>query len=351
MSFWGLLARSSPVLGLMAVGFAVRRLRWLTSEAEASLLRLVVNLLYPCLVFGSVVGNEAARSPQNLITAPAAGVASLMAGFAVAWGVGRLIRLRRGPERRTFTFVVGIQNYGYVPIPIVQALFPGALGVLFVFSLGVELTLWTAGIAIVSGASGAGLWRKALSPTVLAIFLGLAIGLLGLAPAVPMALLTGIHMLGGCAVPLALLLIGGTIFEELARAPVVPANLEEVPAPGATRRRAGAGAGLRPGQDPSPAARERARVRGLPVVVGHLVRLGVLPLLLLLATRELPLSEELRQVMVVQAAMPAAVLPIVLTKHHRGDVGLAVSISVGTNVLALLSIPLWIRLGMLIVGL
>ena len=54
--------------------------------------------------------------------------------------------------------------------------------------------------------------------------------------------------------------------------------------------------------------------------------------------------------MVVQAAMPAAVMPVVLAKHHAGDTGVAVWIAVGTNVLALATIPLWIRLGMLIVG-
>jgi predicted permease len=68
------------------------------------------------------------------------------------------------------------------------------------------------------------------------------------------------------------------------------------------------------------------------------------------AARWLPLSTELKQVLVVQAAMPAAVLHIVLTKHHRGDVTTAVWIAIGTNALGVLSIPWWIRVGMALVG-
>ena len=39
-----------PVLGVMAAGFCIRRIGWLTEEADASLMRVVINLLTPCLV-------------------------------------------------------------------------------------------------------------------------------------------------------------------------------------------------------------------------------------------------------------------------------------------------------------
>ena len=99
----------------------------------------------------------------------------------MAWAVGRLVRLRPGPERRTFTFIAGIQNYAYVAIPIVLQLYPGALGVLFLFTLGVELVIWTVGLVIVSGAPLGELWRRVLNPTVGAILLGVGLGLADLA--------------------------------------------------------------------------------------------------------------------------------------------------------------------------
>jgi predicted permease len=43
--------------------------------------------------------------------------------------------------------------------------------------------------------------------------------------------------------------------------------------------------------------------------------------------------------------MPAAVLPIALTKHYHGDTRVALQSALGTSVLGLLTVPLWIRLG------
>lgn len=50
-----LLGLIAPVFLLIAAGVIARRIGWLGTEADASLLKLVVNLFYPCLVFGAVV--------------------------------------------------------------------------------------------------------------------------------------------------------------------------------------------------------------------------------------------------------------------------------------------------------
>jgi predicted permease len=320
MTYWSLLSISAPVLAVMAAGGGVRRAGWLSQEADASLLRLVFNLLYPCLVFDSVLGNAAARSPGNLATAPAAGASSLLLGFGLAFAMSRLVNVGAGPTRRAFRFAAGVHNYGYVAIPVVQQLYPRAIGVLFVYTLGVELTLWTVGIAVLSGPGERALWRRLANPTVGAILLGLALDVAGLDAHVPAAVRRGVHLLGACAVPLGLLLIGATIADELGR-------------------RASPG---RPAEAPGRPWRA--------VLLAHALRLGVLPLLVLTAARWLPLSVELKQVLVVQAAMPAAVLPVVLTKHYRGDTRTALWISIGTNALGVLSIPSWLRLGMALVG-
>jgi len=47
-SYTHLLAITLPVFALFALGVAVRRAQWLTEAAETSLLKLIVNLLYPC---------------------------------------------------------------------------------------------------------------------------------------------------------------------------------------------------------------------------------------------------------------------------------------------------------------
>jgi predicted permease len=55
---------------------------------------------------------------------------------------------------------------------------------------------------------------------------------------------------------------------------------------------------------------------------------------------------ELKRVLVVQAAMPAAVFPIVLARHYGGQPLVAVQVVLATTALGLLVIPLWLSLGL-----
>jgi len=77
----------------------------------------------------------------------------------------------------------------------------------------------------------------------------------------------------------------------------------------------------------------------------------VLPLLFLVAAKYLPLTVELKRVLVLEAAMPSAVFPIVLSKHYGGDPPTAVRVVLATTAVSLVTIPLWIRFGMKFVGL
>ena len=77
-----------------------------------------------------------------------------------------------------------------------------------------------------------------------------------------------------------------------------------------------------------------------------MLRLGVLPVLFLLLAKLLPLPDDLKRVVIVQAAMPAGILPLVIAKHYGGRPLTAVQIVIGTTVLGLFLIPLWLRFGL-----
>ena len=75
------------------------------------------------------------------------------------------------------------------------------------------------------------------------------------------------------------------------------------------------------------------------------MRLVLAPLVFLSAAKFLPIATELRQVLVVQAAMPAAMTPIILARLYGGRPAIAVQIVVFTTALSLLSLPWIISLG------
>lgn len=302
-----------PVLGLMVVGFLLRRLCWLTAEADQSLLRICVNVLLPALIFENVLGNAALRRPENLFLPPIVGVVTTVVAIGIAWHAARLAGLTEPRARRTFALTTGLHNYAYIPLPLCLMLFdPGTVGVLLVHNVGVEITLWTVGITVLSGQSLIGSWRRAINPPLIALALALLLNFLGMCFTPPAAaqvpakmFLTMIHWLSQSAIPLALMMIGAIMADHLPE--------------------------LRGGQ--------LFRVAGLAIVI----RLGLMPLLFLLLAKYLPCSVELKRVIVVQGAMASAVLPIALTKHYGGDPRIALQVVLGTTVVGLVTIPFWIH--------
>jgi len=76
------------------------------------------------------------------------------------------------------------------------------------------------------------------------------------------------------------------------------------------------------------------------VFVSCALRLGILPVLFLLLAKYLPCSLELKRVITIQAAMAAAVFPIVMAKHYGGDPATALRVVLGTSLVGLVTIPL-----------
>jgi len=301
-----------PVLGIAVLGLGVRKLEWLTEEADHSLLRLNINLLFPCLVLDAALGNAALKQWGNLLLAPAVGFGTVALGLAVAAACKHLHGLETPPARRTFAVTVGIYNYGYVPLPLALMLYgEETAGVLFVHNVGVELAMWTLGVMAFTGGSVRD-WRRIINAPLIAIALALAINGLGLSGHVPGVVRTMLHWLGQCAIPMSLILIGAVVADYLG---------------------------------------EFKQWGGRVIAVAVAMRIFLLPIAFLLLARYLPASVELKRVMVLEAAMPSAVFPIVMSRHYGGDPPTALRVVIGTSIVGLVTIPLWIRFGMVFVGL
>jgi len=168
------------------------------------------------------------------------------------------------------------------------------------------------GIMLISGAAKSGGWGQILNGPVLAILSAAGLHFAGAARWMPTVVLTAVHNMGVTAIPLGLIL-SGAIFAD--QAPALSAQ-------GSAMSTAGA----------------------------CVLRLGALPLLMLALARWLPCPAELRHVMIVQAAMPCALFPVMLSKLYGGDPAESLRIVLATSVLGLLTIPFWIGCGLRWVG-
>jgi predicted permease len=70
-----------------------------------------------------------------------------------------------------------------------------------------------------------------------------------------------------------------------------------------------------------------------------------MPMALIAIAAFLPMPLEMRQVLLLQAAMPAAVFSVILTRLYEQDVKTAVAAIIGTSIIGLISIPVWLYVG------
>lgn len=264
-------------------------------------MRAVYTVMLPCFILDKILGAEVLRSGAVVLSSFALGFSLILLSVGLAWLVGKCLGLERGTGIRTFALSAGSQNFGFTAAPIVESLWAvGALAVLFVHNIGVELAMWSVGVMIMSGEGGMN-WRKMLNGPVVAVVLGLGLVSAGLDGMITGAFRKAMSMLGAGAFPLGIFITGCTIMDLVGK----------------------------------------ERFSGKVMFGAALVRLVLAPALFLSAAKFLPISTELRQVLVVQAAMPAAITPIILARLYGGRPAVAVQIVVVTTILGIVSLP-WI---------
>lgn len=299
-----------PIFFIIFAGFVARRVGWLNADADRSLMTVVVNLLYPTFIFSFILGNEALRDPANVVIPPLVGLTSIVASFGVIMLLARKLGIGDPRECRTFAFSTGMYNYGYFPIPIIALLFNReTTGVLLVYNVGVEIAMWSLGVGFILSANDPKpLWKRLFSAPVIAILLAVPMNWLRVDQHLPNFAFESIDLLGKCAIPLGLLLIGAT-FADLAK-------------------------GVR--------IFERMHVPLYAVIM----RLGIFPVVFIFFAFLFPFSTELKAVMIVQAAMPCAVFPIVLARQFDGSTEVALKVVLATTIVSFVTIPLWIAFGL-----
>ncbi|MEN8737989.1 MAG: AEC family transporter [Akkermansiaceae bacterium] len=317
MSFEIIMKAVLPVYLLTGIGFILHRLKVIQPEMEKGLLKLVIHCLYPCLILDKTLGNSLVRQPEVVGWGIGLGLGLVCCGMLVATMMGAFLGLKPGQGKRTFSLAAGVQNYGYMAIPILAALFvvgdhDEVFGVLFVHSLGVEIGIWCIGLMVMTG-SFLKSPKQLINGPIVAVVLGIALSWtdawqffdLKSGPMVGSIIRQAMSWLGVCAFPLGILLIGSTMADLVGKKKM----------------------SLRIG------------------VAGILVRVVIMPCVILAAAYYLPIVTSLKQVLVVQASMPAAVTPIIVARHYGGSSGTAVQVVVATSVVALLTMPLWISWG------
>lgn len=308
---------------LILLGGFLRRIHVLRPEGDASSLSLCLNVLYPCLIFSKIMATPLKENLTAYGMAPLFGFGSVLAAMCImrlfvglpSWLTG----LRDDAERRTFLSTSALYNYGYVPIPIIQFLYPQNpeyATALFIFILGIELSVWICIVPCLTGGLQKGWWKNVLSTPFLTIILAAVLNLCGLRMGedgnIPQCIAKTIENIGLAQITFPLIIIGATIYDQVAERHV-----------------------------------DYTKLRTYAVMGWTLFfRAFLFPCLMILAALCIPGNPLVQKILVIQAAMPTAMLIIMFTKFYGGSPSVAANAILTTNLLTPVIAVFWIFVGM-----
>lgn len=269
-------------------------------------MRFIFWVMAPSFILDRMLGAVVLRDFSTLAIGIGLGFSLILAGIGIGYLVGKAIGLEPGNGMRTFALASGCQNYGYTAVPVVQILWgSSALAVLFVHNIGVEIAIWSFGVILLSGESKMN-WKRMINGPIIAVVLGLSLVLLHLDDKITGAPRTAISMIGIGAFPIALIMTGAAMLDLVGK------------------------------EKPS-----------WNIIIGSiLVRMVFTPMVIIACAKFIPMSDELKQVLLVQSAMPAAMVPILLAKIYGGRPVVAVQVVIVTTIVSIFSLPYIMTYGM-----
>ncbi len=176
---------------------------------------LLIKVLLPALIFYQITSRFDAQAIPNWWMFPLMCFGVVLSGLVIGRGV---LFMNRGCEKRNhFLAVSAFPNGGYIPLMMIAALFEGPaqqtlMIYLFLFLMGFDASTWSLGAWLVAGnKDDRHPLKRILTPPFITTLSSIVFVLLGLNAFVPEILMKPIKMFGDCVVPMALIVVGGTL--------------------------------------------------------------------------------------------------------------------------------------------
>jgi predicted permease len=314
---------------VVGCGVFFRKIGWFPKPAEQPLFKLTVYVLMPCLIFERILPADLTGDYQNLVIPPILGFAMSFIGVILGYSLGFLPRkwtgMRNAKMLGTFAACVCILNYGFVPIPMLDELFRQGCfapddgktkAVLIIQNLGVELSIWTVVIIAMCGRFDRRSLLRAINPPTCAIVIAILLNQMGAYPFIPPFIMNAIKLLGDASLPTSMFVVGISVADSFVCARII---------------------------------RQWQRVVRI-AFWSCLIRLVILPAVFVAVAVFAPLTLEIKRVLVIHAAMSSAIFPMVLARHYDGDPDTALDTIVPNSLLALATLPIWVCIGLTLIG-
>ncbi len=293
---------------LGAIGFWLVKRKTISDEGLNGLSRIVLDVTLPLFIFTQFVkGFSFSQYPQWWIF-PLLSVSLTCMGFAIgsffAWSA------KSGEERMQFLGLIGFQNSGYLPLPLISALLaPDDASRMFIYTFlfmtGFNLMMFSVGVCMLACDKRVRLRAvDFLNPPVVATLAGLLLVFFGAQNSIPGWLYHPLKLTGDCTLALACFVVGGGLA----------------------------------------AISFKNRFNHKAIFLALLSKLIILPSLVLLILFKADLPRLIGLLLIMQAAVPSATtLSVILTLYKKQDHIVNQTIFLG-HILSILTIPVFLSL-------
>jgi malate permease and related proteins len=292
---------------LGGLGYLLVNKKILSHEGLDALSRLVIQIIFPALIFAQMLKNFKFNLYPNWWIFPLASLVITVTSLILGWLLLKLLKLKT--HKLQFLSLVAFQNSGYLPLAMAAAIFTGQQAndifiFIFLFLLGFDLVAWSLGIYMLTYEKQVKFkLQSVFSPPVIANLTSLLLIALGLNKLIPDILFKPLSMVGNCTLPLAMLVVGGS---------VALVQLKDID-----------------------------RKTTFIFLLGKLI---ILPAIGLVIVLKLALPYLLGFLIVMQLAMPSATsLSVIIRRYNKEDVLISQGIFF-SHIVSLFTIPLFLSL-------
>lgn len=299
------------LFGMMLVGFFCYKWDWIDDHSYGKLSKIVVNILNPLLVIDGVLGKSRDGSFHNLLTNLVMVILYFVFLIIISIPVVKIIR----PEKENigvYRLMMIFSNVGFMGIPVISALYGSDVIIYIVFyMLGYNFLLYTYGIILArssakpayaenhnSNGSFKENLKAIINPGTIAGIIAIILFVCKIQVAAPMT--SFIKYLSQCVVPFSMILIGASMAQQ---------ELKTI-------------------------------FKDVRMYWFLLIRLILIPVIMALCVRNLPIDSQILGVFILMLAMPVGSIVVLVAMEQGADSACCTRGSVISTLLSIITIPI-----------
>ena len=294
----------------IAIGAFIYHIGILSYKSTKELGSLVVNVTYPMLIFVNILHYFPQIDIPKWYFLPIYEFLIIGGSFLIAFLYLKLDKTIKFTKE--FLFMVSFQNTSFLPLVIIANLFPEDIaGKYFIYIFLFDMFF---GAAIISTAKilflkdGRGFeWKKLITPPLISVITSLIFIHFGWNRNIPKVVVEVLKNIGSISIPLSLLVLGGIIYFSIKENPKIDFNY---------------------------------------ALKGSFLKLIIVPLGALFVIKLIPMTDALKFLIIIEAAVPTAMNVTILSRLYGGNYQIQSQATVVMYILSLFTLPFFVALAM-----